>query len=213
MAQPRQPKKRRRSRSDPARRATAARREEARRQAAEERRRAEEAAERRGKILKAARRMAVPALVGIGVIVAAIFLFRPQREIAGAERLEVSVIAADLGYELPDEIDPESMPTPVCGALDQPISTPELLYSDLRNGAVILWHTAGDEAAAAALAEVAGEFDSHIVVSPARGEIDGVLATAWERRKAYDPGDEELRDFIQAYRLRAPEHDTCDLPE
>ena len=212
MAQPRQPKKRRRSRSDPARRAAAARREEARREAAEERRRAEAAADRRSKALKTARRVAVPTLVGIGVVVAAIFLFRPQREIAGAERLDASTIAADLGYELPDEVDTDSLPTPACGVLDQPISTPELLYSDLYNGAVVLWHAAGDEAAAAALAELAGDFDSHVVVSPAPGDMEGIWATSWQRRKAYELGDDELSDFVAAYRLRAPKHADCDLP-
>jgi hypothetical protein len=212
MAQPRQPKKRRRSRSDPARREAAARREEARRQAAEERRRVEASAQRRSKILKTARRVAVPSLVGIGVVVAALFLFRPLREVAGTERLGVDTIAADLGYQLPDEIDTGSLPTPACGVLDQPISTPELLYSDLYNGVVILWHAAGDEATAAALTELAADFDSHVVVSPAPGDIEGVVATSWQRRKSYDAEDDELRDFVEAYRLRAPKHADCDLP-
>lgn len=212
MAHPRQPKKRRRSRSDPARRASAARREEARRQAAEERRRAEEAVARRRKIVKAARRLVVPTLVGIGVVVAAIFLFRPLREVAGAERVDARTIAEGLGYELPAEIDPGSLPTPACGVLDEPISTPELLYSDLYNGAVILWHAAGDQATATALADLAGEFASHVVVSPSPEVKEGVLATSWERRKAYDTAGEEVRDFVEAYRLHAPKHLGCDLP-
>jgi hypothetical protein len=212
MAQPRQPKKRRRSRSDPARRAAAARREEARRQAADERRRAEEAAARRARLIKTARRMVVPTLAGVGVIVAAIFLFRPQQEIAGAERLDVSVIAADLGYALPAEIDTDSLPDPACGVLDQPISSPELLYSDLYNGVVVLWHATGDEATATALAELAGNFESHVVVSPSPEVDEGVLATSWQRRKAYDSVDDELAAFVKAYRLRAPKHAGCDLP-
>jgi hypothetical protein len=213
MAQSRQPKKRRRARSDPARRAAAARREDARRLAAEERRRAEETAQRRRNIIQTARRVGVPVLAGIAVIVAAIFLFRPQREIAGAERLAVSAIAADLGYELPAEIDPDSLPDPVCGVLQQPISTPELLYSDLYHGAVILWHAAGDQDAAGTLAELAADFDSHVVISPGPEQIERVVATSWERRKAYDPTDPELRDFIEAYRLHAPERGDCGLPE
>ncbi len=215
MAQPKQPKKKRRARSDPAHREAAARREEARRQAAEERRRVEEAAERRSKILKTARRVAVPTMMGIGVMVAAIFLFRPQREIPGAEMITASAIIADLGYELPEEIDADSLPTPACGVLDQPVSSGELLYSDLYNGAVVLWHGIGDEATAAALAELVetAGFDSHIVVSPNPEVTEGVLATAWERRKAYEAVGDELGEFIEAYRLQAPKHAGCDLPE
>jgi Protein of unknown function (DUF3105) len=213
MAQPKQPKKKRRPRSDPARQAAAARREEARRQAAEERRRAEEAAERHRKIVKTARRVAVPTVIGIGVMVAAIFLFRPVREIPGAEEVDARTIVTALAYELPAEIDPAALPAPVCGILDQPISSGELLYSDLYNGAVVLWHGLGDQAAAAALGELASGFPSHVVVSPSSQVTEGVLATAWDRRKAYEVGDDELKDFVEAYRLRrAPKSADCAPP-
>jgi hypothetical protein len=213
VARPKQTKKKRRSRSDPTRREAAARREETRRRTADERRRAEETAERRRKIIKTVRRAALPTVIGIGVIVAAVFLFRPQREIPGAETINARTIVTELGYELPEEIDAEALPVPVCGVLDQPISSGELLYSDLYNGAVILWHATGDEATAAALAELAAGFPSHVVVSPSPEVADGVLATAWDRRKAYGGVDDELGEFIEAYRLnRAPKHAGCDLP-
>jgi hypothetical protein len=214
MARPKHTKKKRRPRSDPARREAGARREEARRQAAEERRRAEETAERRQKIRKAVRRAIVPTVLGVGVIVAAIFLFRPQHEIPGAETIDARTIVTELGYELPEEIDTNTLPAPACGVLDQPVSSAELLFSDLYNGAVVLWHATGDEATAAALAELAAGFPSHIVVSPTPGVVDGVLATAWDRRKAYGGVDDELGEFIEAYRLnRAPKHAGCDPPE
>ena len=104
MAQPK-PKKKPRSRSDPARREAAARRDEARRLAAEERRREQEAAERRQKLKKTARRLAVPVLAGLGVVVAAIFLFRPEKELAGVEKVDTAAIMAGLGYVLPGDID------------------------------------------------------------------------------------------------------------
>jgi len=213
MAQPKPAKKKRRPRSDPARREAAARRDEARRQAAEERRRAEEAAERRRKVRKAVRRAIVPTVLGVGVIVAAIFLFRPQREVPGAETVDARTIVTELGYELPAEIDTDALPAPVCGVLDQPVSSAELLFSDLYNGAVVLWHATGDEATADALAELAAGFPSHVVVSPGPGEIDGVLATAWDRRKEYPQVDDALAEFVEAYRLnRAPKDAACDLP-
>lgn len=212
MAPPK-PKKKRRSRTDPARREAAARREEARRQAAEERRQAEEATERRRLLLKTARRVGVPAVIGIAVVAAALFLSRPQREIAGAEVIPTPEMVTDLGYQLAAEVDPEALPAPVCGVLARPISGGELLYSDLYNGAVVLWHAAGDRATAAGLAELAGDFESHVVVSPSPQVTDGVLATAWERRQAYDAVDEELRRFVEAYRLHAPKRADCDPAE
>lgn len=212
MAQGKPAKKKRRSRSDPVRREAAARREEARRLAAEERRRAEEAMERRSKIRKALRRAILPTIIGIGVIVAAIFLFRPQREIPGAELVDVRTIVTELGYALPEQVEAEVLPAPACGVLDQPVSTAELAYSDLYNGAVVLWHAVGDEATAGALAELAAGFPSHVVVSPSPAVSEGVLATAWDRRKAYEEYNDELTEFVEAYRLsRAPEGADCDL--
>ncbi len=207
------PKKKQRPRSDPARREAAARREEARRQAAEERRRAEQAIARRKKIVKTARRVGVPALVGVGVVAAALFLFRPQREVPGAEMIGTPAIVTDLGYELPDEIDADTLPDPVCGVLGQPISSGALAYSDLHNGAVILWHAVGDADAADALADLAGEYESHLVVSPTPAVTEGILATAWERRKDYEAVDDGLREFIETYRGQAPGRGACDLPE
>jgi len=207
------PKKKRRPRSDPTRREAAARREEARRQAAEERRRVEQAAARRKKILKTVRRVGVPAIVGVGVVAAALFLFRPQREAPGAEIIGTPAIVTDLGYELAEEIDADTLPDPVCGVLRQPVSSGALAYSDLRNGAVILWHAVGDTATADALAALAAEYESHLVVSPTPAVTEGVLATAWERRKDYEAVDDGLREFIEAYRGRAPGRGACDLPE
>lgn len=207
------PKKKRRPRSDPARRESAARREEARRQAAEERRRVEQAAARRKKILKTIRRIGVPAIVGAGVVAAALFLFRPQREAPGVESIGTPAIVTDLGYELAEEIDADTLPDPVCGVLGQPVSSGALVYSDLRNGAVILWHAVDDTGTADALATLAAEYDSHLVVSPSPAVTEGVLATAWERRKDYEAVDDGLREFIEAYRGQAPERGACDLPE
>jgi hypothetical protein len=210
---PAKPKKKRRPRADPARREAAARREEARRQAAEERRRAEQTVARRKKALKTARRVGVPVLVGVGVVAAALFLFRPQREIPGAEMKPTATIVTELGYELPEEIDTDALPAPVCGALGQPVSSGLLAYSDLYNGAVILWHSVGDTATADALAGLAGEYASHVVVSPNQEVDAGVRATAWERRKDYEAVDDGLREFIEAYRRQAPRDAACDLPE
>jgi len=98
--------------------------------------------------------------------------------------------------------------------LDQPISTAALAYSDLYNGAVVLWHATEDEATADALAALAADFPSHVVVSPSSAVTDGVLATAWDRRKAYEEVGDELTEFVEAYRSsRAPRGADCDLAD
>jgi hypothetical protein len=212
MAQPK-PKKKPRSRSDPVRREAAARRDEARRQAAEERRLAQEAAERRQKTIKTVRRLAIPVLVGLGVVVAAIVLFRPEKQIAGVEKVDTKAIMAGLGYALPADIDEHlaSLPAPACGVVQE--LTAEQLYSDLRNGAVVLFHQPDDTAAAAALETLASGYDSHVVVAPNDRLTQPVLAVSWEHRKAYDSGtDPELAEFADVYRLRGRADGDCPLP-
>jgi hypothetical protein len=212
MAQPK-PKKKTRSRSDPARREAAARRDEARRQAAEERRREQEAAERRQKIVKTARRLAIPVLVGLGVVVAAIFLFRPEKEIAGVEKVDTAAIMAGLGYVLPGNIDEnlDSLPPPACGVV--PELTAEQLYSDLRNGAVVLLHQPDDTAAAAALQALASGYESHVVVAPNDRLTQPVLAISWGHRQGYDSADDsKLAEFADVYRQRGRATGDCPLP-
>ena len=212
MAQPK-PKKKPRPRSDPARREAAARRDEARRQAAEERRRQQEAAERRRKTIKTTRRLAIPVLVGLGVVVAAIFLFRPEKEIAGVEKVDTPAIMAGLGFVLPADIEDnaDALPAPVCGTVAE--LTVEQLYSDLRNGAVVLFHRPDDTAAAAALATLASGYDSHVVVAPNDRLTQPVLAISWGHRRGYDSAaDPGLVEFADVYRQRGRATGDCPLP-
>jgi hypothetical protein len=212
MAQPK-PKKKSRSRSDPARREAAARRDEARRQAAEERRREQEAAERRTKLKKTARRLAVPVLAGLGVVVAAIFLFRPEKELAGVDKIETTDIMAGLGYVLPGDIDDnlDDLPLPECGVVTE--LTAEQLYSDLRNGAVVLFHRPDDTATTAALETLAAGFESHVAVTSSDRLTQAVLAISWGHRKAYDTADDPgLAEFADVYRRRGRAGGDCPLP-
>jgi hypothetical protein len=214
MAQPKpnqaKPKKKRRSRSDPARREAAVRREEARRRAAEERRQEQQAQERRQKLKKTARRLALPTVVGIGVVLAAIFLFTPRKELAGVEKVATTSLAAALGYSLPAEIDEESLPAPVCGTLEE--LSAEQFYSDLRNGVVVLFHLPGEEAAAALEAVAAGH-ESHVVVTTNGRLTRPVLAVAWDRRAGFAAAtDAGIAAFVDTYRLRGPADADCPLP-
>jgi len=209
MAQPK-PKKKRRSRSDPARKEAAARRDEARRQAAEERRLAEAAAERRKKLRRRLRRLIAPTAIGIGVVVAAIFVFRPLPEVTGVEKVAVGQIMADLGYPLTEAPAPDALPTPACRVFTEAITPAEQVYADLYFGAVILWHRPGDQTTAAALATLAADYESHVVVAPNEVVTDGVLATGWERRLAYpDADDAGLKKFVDTYRQRGAAKADC----
>jgi hypothetical protein len=204
------PKKKRRPRSDPARRQAAQRRDEARRRAAEERRQEQQAQERRRKLKKTARRLALPAAIGIGVVLAAVFLFTPQKELAGVEKMATTSLAAALGYSLPAEIDVESLPAPACGTVEE--LSAEQFYSDLRHGVVVLFHLPGEETAAA-LEALAGGYDSHVVVTTNGRLTQPVLAVAWERRAGFAAAtDEGVAAFVDTYRLRGPADADCPLP-
>ncbi len=212
MAQPK-PKKKSRSRSDPARREAAARRDEARRQAAEERRREQEAAERRQKITKRARRLVLPVLAGLGVVAVAVFLFRPEKEIAGVEKVDTTAIMSRLGYVLPADIDAhlDTLPPPACGAVED--LTAEQLYSDLHNGAVVLFYQPDDAGTAAALKTLASSFESHVVVAPNDREGPPVLAVSWGHSKDYQAAtDPEVADFADIYRRRGRAGGDCPIP-
>lgn len=212
MAQPK-PKKKSRTRSDPARREAAARRDEARRQAAEERRREQEAAERRQTLKKTARRLAVPVLAGLGVVLAAIFLFRPEKELAGVEKVDTTAIMAGLGYVLPGDVDDhlDELPAPECGVVTE--VTAEQLYSDLRNGVVVLFHRPDDTATAAALEALAAGFESHVAVTSSDRLTQTVLAISWGHRKAYDSAaDAGLAEFTEVYRQRGRAGGDCPQP-
>ncbi len=199
-----------RNRPDPTRQAVVAQRDEARRQAAEERRRLHEAAQKRVALRKRIRRLAVPAIVGIAVFVVAILVFKPQREIKGVEKVEVATILERLGYQMPDPIDEASLPAPECGTLSQPIPSADQLYSDLDNGAVVLWYQTGNTEVAAALSQLVGTYPSHVVVSPSLSLPNPIVATAWKRWMTFDTADDTLlRGFVDMYRNRAPGRAAC----
>jgi hypothetical protein len=212
MAQQKPKRRKQRNRPDPARRQVTARRDEARRLAAEERRRTQEAAQKRTVLRKRVRRLAIPVVIGVAVFVIAVLVFKPQREIKGVEKIEIAALFERLGYQIPAQTDQASLPDPVCGALTEPISSAAQLYSDLDNGAVVLWHKAGDSATAAALAEVAKAYPSHVVVSPSPTLADPVVATAWRRWMPFDTVDETLGTFVDMYRNRAPGRAACPMP-
>lgn len=214
MAHPKHRKKRqRRTRRDPERAKIQAQREEAKQREREERRREEEARTKREKVKKRVRSLIAPALVGIGVFTVAFLVFRPSGELDGVEgpdEIPAEALAAgetfDYGTPAPTS-GPYSPEPPVCGVFTEQVAAEDAVAA-LRVGAVVLWHRPDAAEAAAELAEIAQGYDSHVLVSPNDGIDTPVVATAWNRRLAYDQGA-SAADFVETYRLSGPEDGDC----
>jgi len=215
MAHPKNRKKaQRRSRHDPERAKIQAQREEARQREREQRRMEEEAREKREKLKKRLRSLIGPALVGIGVFTVAFIVFRPSNEVDGVERPEeipAEVLAAgetfDYGTPAPTS-GPYSAEAPTCGVFTEQVA-PEDAVAALHAGAVVLWHQPGETQAAADLEAIAALFESHVLVSPNDGIESPVVATAWNRRMAYDEGA-PATEFVETY--RSPDDGDCPIP-
>jgi hypothetical protein len=158
----------------------------------------------------------VPVVVGVGVVLAAIFLFRPKPELPGVEKVNTASILAGLGKVVPGDIESnrdllDQLPAAVCGVVEDPSA--EQLYSDLRNGAVVLFHAPGDASTAAALAELAGRYESQVVVAPSDRLDRAVLAVSWGRRKGFDSAaDPGVAGFADTYRFRVRAREACPVP-
>lgn len=215
MAHPKNRKKstRSRSRHDPDRARVQAQREEARQRERERRRLEEETREKREKLKKRIRSLAVPALVGIGVFAVAFVVFRPSDEVDGVERpdeIESVALASgetfDYGTPTPTS-GPYAPEAPACGVFADQIA-PEDAVAALRVGAVVLWYRPDATQAAADLEAIAALWDSHVIVSPNDAIESPVVATAWNRRLAYDEGA-PATEFAETYRKRGPEEGDC----
>jgi hypothetical protein len=215
MAGP-QKKKRRRSRHhrDPRRAEIAAQREEARKRAREERRLAAIAEEKRLRRRKQLKRMGTWTVAGVGLAALALFLFRPDPEIEGvviSEESDVRVLedgeAFDYGSAAPTS-GPYLDGDPICGVFAEPVD-PTAAVTALYYGAVVVWHApelAEDEIAA--LSALATDAESHVVVSPNSGLDEVIVATSWNRLRAYDNAD-ATAEFIKTYRKRGPASADC----
>ena len=180
-----------------------------------DRKRREEEARRKAARLRRLRITALSLVALAAVVGGAFFLFRPDPELAGVERPR-----DDGGGHVPDgervsydgpapTSGRHSASAPGCRVYGEPLE-PELAVHALEHGAVVLYHQPADEQTALALEETASEFDSHVIVAPNPGIDAPVVATAWNRRKAYDMVDVEVRDFVDTYRNRGPEKQPCD---
>jgi hypothetical protein len=216
MAHPKNRKKKRSRRraNDPQRARAAEQREEARRREQEKRRLEQEAAERKQRIRKRIRSAVGPTLAVVAVFALALFLFRPDPEVADVEKLdEVEAVALspgethDYGTATPAG-GPYAPEDPACGIFAEPVGLEDAVAA-MRVGAVVLWHRPGDTVTAGELAEVAAGYESHVIVSPNDGITDSIVATAWTRRAAYEAAADTAA-FIDTYRMKkGPEDGDC----
>jgi hypothetical protein len=104
---------------------------------------------------------------------------------------------------------PHTPGSPRCGILRQQL-TPELAVHALEHGSVVIWYQpelAGDEVGG--LRAIVNRFDDRVILSP-NGQLDQpIVATAWNRLKAYETSDPEIEEFIDTYRGRGPENVRC----
>jgi len=211
-----QKKKRKRNRHDPNRAKAAAQREEAKRAQREERRHAAVVEERKQKWGALLKRWGRFALIGTAVTVVALFLFKADPEVEGVEA-PVQIRAVELAPGVTFDYG-TGTPTsgeflagdPACGVFDEQISSEEAATA-IYYGAVVLWYQSDLPAAdLEALLAVAGEYDTHVVVSPQEGLSDPIIATAWNRLMRYDSA-EGVAEFLDIYRERSAGDGDCPM--
>ncbi len=138
---------------------------------------------------------------------------RPGPELAGVERPPYEgrghVSGASYSASAPTS-GAHDIRAPSCGIYPTPLD-PSLAVHALEHGTVVLWYDAARPELGADLAEIADNWDSHVIVSPGVDLDDPIVATAWDRLKGYDTVVDEIDEFIDTYRRRGPEDVACDI--
>lgn len=182
-----------------------------------ERQAAEQAAKARARRQKQIRTAGI-AVAGVVVVAAIVFVVaRPDPELPGVERPPNLggghlAVGESARYDSATPTSGRHAPSaPRCGITTSPLAL-ELAVHALEHGVVVVWHRPDiSEEDLTALYEIAGRFDSHVIVSPNPGIDDPIVATAWNRLARYDGPGEELAQFIDVYQQRGPERLPCDF--
>lgn len=136
---------------------------------------------------------------------------RPDPEIAGVERPSDDGRGHRVGMSyasLTPTSGAHDSRSPFCGIYPTPLE-PSLAVHALEHGVVVLWYDAARPELADDLAQIADGWDSHVIVSPHVGLGEPVVATAWNRLKAYPDVVPEVEEFVDTYRRRGPENVDC----
>ena len=100
--------------------------------------------------------------------------------------------------------------SPRCGIYREQLPA-EFAVHSLEHGAVVIWYQpslATEELSG--LEAIVNRFDDRVILSPNAELTQPVVATGWNRLKAYDGADSELEQFIEIYRNRGPESFRCE---
>lgn len=68
-----------------------------------------------------------------------------------------------------------------------------------------------EEQVVAHLRQIVSDFGDRVILSPNAELVRPVVATAWNRLKAYDGPVDEIAEFITTYRGRGPERIPCPM--
>ncbi len=173
--------------------AKAARREE---------RKARQAAERaRALRRKRVKQAAIGAIVLVVVGVAGFGVFRVwfPSELAGVEK----PASLGRGHVAQGQTAQYATPTPTsgihaassarCGIFTQQIPAGLAVHA-LEHGTVVIWYRPDvEEQLGPGLREIVGEFDDRVILAPNADLVQPVVATAWNRLKAYEGADPEIQ--------------------
>jgi len=183
----------------------------------EERKRAEAKAKQR-EAQRRRLRTALAAVVGVAVVAAIGFAIFPRLvppELEGVSqptddgRAHVAAGQA-ASYATPTPTSGSHSPSSApCGIFNQPVPL-EFAVHSLEHGSVVIWYQPGlAEDRVSSLSEIVDRFDDRVTLSPNVELTDPIVATAWNRLKAYESVDPEIEDFIDTYRARGPESVRC----
>ena len=96
-----------------------------------------------------------------------------------------------------------------CGIFTQQVPLESAVHA-LEHGTVVIWHQPElTEDVDSSLREIVSRFDDRVILSPNAQLTQPIVATAWNRLKAYESVDPEIEDFIETYRARGPESVPC----
>ncbi|GMQ85855.1 MAG: hypothetical protein BMS9Abin07_1423 [Acidimicrobiia bacterium] len=96
-----------------------------------------------------------------------------------------------------------------CGISSQQIP-PEFAVHALEHGTVVIWYQPGLSADdVSGVRDIVNRFDDRVILSPNAQLTQPIVATAWNRLKAYESVDPEIEEFIDTYRARGPEGVPC----
>lgn len=99
--------------------------------------------------------------------------------------------------------------SPSCGVFAQQMPA-EFAVHSLEHGSVVIWYQPSlATAEISELEAIVNQFDDRVILSPNAALSEPIVATGWNRLKAYDSADSELEQFIEIYRGRGPESFSC----